>query len=62
VAMQVSLVVQGTPTRLLLMVSLGIGVAWITQVLPFQRSPNVSAVLALLTYSPTATQAAAGGR
>jgi hypothetical protein len=50
--------VHDTPDRLLLVAPAGIGTGWIDQLLPFQRSANVS-VPALSENDPTAVQALA---
>jgi len=45
-----------TPLRTILVPAAGFGVAWIVQMLPLQRSANVTSLPLLLVKDPTATQ------
>ncbi len=51
--------VHDTPLRLLPWAPLGLGVAWMAQLVPFHRSASVRPVPPLLLYPPTAVHAAA---
>ena len=56
VAVHAILVVHDTPFRALALAPLGLGVPWIVQLVPFQRSASVDWTPALLWYSPVAVQ------
>src|ERR1700730_2292988 len=58
-AVQAVAVLHDTPFRKLLTAPAGLGVGWIFQLLPFQRSASVTRVPEPLPESPTAVQAVA---
>jgi hypothetical protein len=55
-AMQTVEDAHATPLRAILDPATGFGVAWIVQMLPLQRSANVTRLPLLLVNDPTATQ------
>ena len=53
---------QDTPSRLVLVAPLGLGVVWMVQLVPFQASARVSWVPALVVVGPCGGQALGVGQ